>query len=98
MLILFLIGGLDHMDSLASLAKDRRPTQTSHAPGGADSQGFATILPSANTIRPSTIVVFTRPVRVLPCQGELVDLLKPAFVSYRHVSSGSNRQISAAYP
>jgi len=36
---------------------------------------------SANTILPSTIVVFTRPVRVCPCQGELVDLLNPALVS-----------------
>src|SRR5688572_6604728 len=39
------------------------------------------ILPLANTTRPSTIVVFTRPVMICPDHGELLDLLKPAFAS-----------------
>jgi len=39
------------------------------------------ILPLANTTRPSTIVLFTRPVRICPDHGELLDLLKPAFAS-----------------
>jgi hypothetical protein len=32
----------------------------------------------SKTTRPATSVVFTRPVRVWPFQGELLDLLKPA--------------------
>ena len=39
------------------------------------------ILPLANTTRPSTIVLFTRPVRICPDHGELLDLLNPAFAS-----------------
>ena len=33
-----------------------------------------TIRPPSKTTRPSTIVVFTRPVNVRPCQGEFPDL------------------------
>ncbi len=39
------------------------------------------IAPAEKTTRPSTIVVFTRPVSVLPFQGELADLLNPALAS-----------------
>jgi len=52
-----------------------------------------TAIVSAGVDNPSaTMVRFdAQPVRVCPCHGELLDLLKPALASYVHFSSGVDK-------